>query len=86
MPIFLAIDAGVTKTEFALANEVHEVARARVGTIKLLRVGPEEASHNLTSGLVTKFYVALFALSTSTSPPRSSTALSRTGSSRRWPN
>jgi len=52
MPIFLAIDAGGTKTECVLANEVHELARVRVGTIKLLRVGPEEAGHNLTSGLV----------------------------------
>jgi glucosamine kinase len=28
------------------------LARARVGTIKLLRVGPEEAGHHLTSGLI----------------------------------
>jgi glucosamine kinase len=50
-PYFLAIDAGGTKTECVLANETRELARVRVGTIKLLRVGPEEAARNLAAGL-----------------------------------
>ena len=51
MPLFLAIDAGGTKTECLLADDSHELARARVGTIKLLRVGAEEAGRNLAAGL-----------------------------------
>jgi glucosamine kinase len=48
---YLAIDAGGTKTVCALADETRELARVRVGTIKLLRVGPKEAGSNLASGL-----------------------------------
>src|SRR5450631_4026606 len=51
MPYFLAIDAGGTKTECILADQATELARARTGTIKLLRVGPEQASANLASAL-----------------------------------
>jgi glucosamine kinase len=51
MPYFLAIDAGGTKTECVLADESQELARARTGTIKLLRVGAEEAGRNLAAGL-----------------------------------
>jgi N-acetylglucosamine kinase-like BadF-type ATPase len=53
MPYFLAIDAGGTKTECVLADESQELARARIGTIKLLRVGAEEAGRNLVAGLST---------------------------------
>lgn len=51
MAYFLAIDAGGTKTECVLADETRELARARTGTIKLLRVGTEEAGHNLAAAL-----------------------------------
>jgi glucosamine kinase len=51
MPCFLAIDAGGTKTECVLADEANELARVRTGTIKLLRVGAEEAGANLASAL-----------------------------------
>jgi len=51
MPYFLAIDAGGTKTECVLADETRELARVRTGTIKLLRVGPEQAGDSLASGL-----------------------------------
>lgn len=51
MPYYLAIDAGGTKTECVLADESRELARARTGTIKLLRVGAEEAGRNLAAGL-----------------------------------
>src|ERR1035437_827943 len=51
MPYFLAIDAGGTKTECVLGDESLELARARMGTIKLLRVDPEQAGANLASGL-----------------------------------
>lgn len=51
MPYFLAIDAGGTKTECVLADEANELARVRTGTIKLLRVGPEEAGASLASAL-----------------------------------
>jgi glucosamine kinase len=51
VPYYLAIDAGGTKTECVLADEANELARARTGTIKLLRVGPEQAGANLASAL-----------------------------------
>jgi|ERR1035437_4042014 N-acetylglucosamine kinase-like BadF-type ATPase len=51
MSYFLAIDAGGTKTECVLGDETRELARTRTGTIKLLRVGPEQAGANLASVL-----------------------------------
>jgi N-acetylglucosamine kinase-like BadF-type ATPase len=44
MGLFLAIDAGGTKTECALADEVRVLARASAGTVKLMRVGEEVAT------------------------------------------
>ena len=34
MSFFLALDAGGTKTDYVLADEVRELARVRTGTIK----------------------------------------------------
>ena len=51
MSYFLAIGAGGTKTECVLGDETREFARTRTGTIKLLRVGPEQAGANLASAL-----------------------------------
>ena len=35
--IFLALDAGGTKTDYVLVDETRELARARTGTIKRMR-------------------------------------------------
>jgi N-acetylglucosamine kinase-like BadF-type ATPase len=51
MTYFLAVDAGGTKTEFLLANEVQELGRVRTGTIKRLRVGEETTAINLGEAL-----------------------------------
>ncbi len=53
MSLFLAIDAGGTKTRGALANETRTLARAETGTVKLMRVGAAEASSRLR-GLLTQ--------------------------------
>jgi glucosamine kinase len=47
MGLFLAIDAGGTKTECVLADEARELARGSAGTIKLMRVGEEVATARL---------------------------------------
>ncbi|MBW4028462.1 MAG: ATPase [Acidobacteria bacterium] len=47
MALFLGFDAGGTKTECALANDGHIVARARGGSIKPLRVSEEQAQENM---------------------------------------
>ena len=47
MSFFLAIDAGGTKTTGVLANETEVLARARTGTVKLMRVSEAEASERL---------------------------------------
>jgi N-acetylglucosamine kinase-like BadF-type ATPase len=47
MGLFLAIDAGGTKTECALADEARVLARASAGTVKLMRVGEEVATARL---------------------------------------
>ncbi len=47
MGLFLAIDAGGTKTECALGDEARVLARASVGTVKLMRVGEEVATERL---------------------------------------
>ena len=51
MAFFLAIDAGGTKTDFVLADEVQTLARRRTGTIKRLRTDTETALRNLETGL-----------------------------------
>jgi glucosamine kinase len=51
MSFFLALDAGGTKTDYLLADETHELARVRTGTIKRMRVDAATASQNLESAL-----------------------------------
>lgn len=51
MAIFLAVDAGGTKTDFVLADERRTLARVRTGTIKRLRTDTETAAQNLDAGL-----------------------------------
>jgi glucosamine kinase len=51
MPYFLAVDAGGTKTDFALANEDRELVRVRTGSIQRQRVNEETARQNLSEAL-----------------------------------
>ena len=51
MAYFLAIDAGGTKTDFVLADEMRILARHRTGTIKRLRTDTDTALQNLDTGL-----------------------------------
>ena len=51
MSLFLAIDAGGTKTDYLIADEMREIARVRGGTIKRMRTDEDTAAHNLTSAL-----------------------------------
>lgn len=51
MPYFLAVDAGGTKTEFALADEERELRRVRTGSIQRQRVDEETAGRNLKDAL-----------------------------------
>src|SRR5439155_9117908 len=51
MNLFLAIDAGGTKTRCLLANESQVLARATTGSVKLMRVGEAEASARLQAML-----------------------------------
>jgi N-acetylglucosamine kinase-like BadF-type ATPase len=51
MPYFLAVDAGGTKTDYLLADESRELARARSGTIKRMRTDASSAAANLDAGL-----------------------------------
>jgi glucosamine kinase len=48
MPYFLAVDAGGTKTEFALADEERELLRIRTAAIQRQRVSEETARQNLS--------------------------------------
>jgi glucosamine kinase len=43
MPLYLAIDAGGTKTQCLLADAIGVLARASTGTVKLMRVSEAEA-------------------------------------------
>jgi glucosamine kinase len=47
MGLFLAIDAGGTKTECMLADDARVLARASAGTVKLMRVGEQVATAQL---------------------------------------
>jgi N-acetylglucosamine kinase-like BadF-type ATPase len=51
MSLFLAIDAGGTKTRCLLADETRTLARATTGSVKLMRVGEAEASSRLQAML-----------------------------------
>ncbi len=51
MPYFLAMDAGGTKTDYALADESRTLARVRTGTIKRMRAGADSATAHLESAL-----------------------------------
>jgi N-acetylglucosamine kinase-like BadF-type ATPase len=51
MSFFLAMDVGGTKTDYVLADETHELARVRTGTIKRMRTDAETATRNLDSAL-----------------------------------
>ena len=51
MPLFLAIDAGGTKTDFALAGPTEIIARARTESIKTLHVDAGTARERLEAGL-----------------------------------
>ena len=51
MDLFLAIDAGGTKTDYLLADQTREIARVRGGTIKRMRTDEESATGNLDEAL-----------------------------------
>lgn len=51
MPHYLAVDAGGTKAEFALADEERELLRVRVGAIQRQRVNEATATQNLGEAL-----------------------------------
>src|ERR1700729_4084159 len=51
MSLFLAIDAGGTKTRCLLADETQVLGRATTGSVKLMRVSEAEASSRLRSML-----------------------------------
>jgi glucosamine kinase len=51
MSLFLAVDAGGTKTDYVLADETRELARVRTGTIKRMRVDAATACRNLETAL-----------------------------------
>ncbi len=52
MSFYLAMDAGGTKTDYLLADETHELARVRTGTIKRMRTDAESAAINLDQALI----------------------------------
>jgi N-acetylglucosamine kinase-like BadF-type ATPase len=51
MRLFLAIDAGGSRTQSLLADETRVLARATTGTVKLMRVGEPEATARLQAML-----------------------------------
>jgi glucosamine kinase len=51
MAFFLALDIGGTKTDYLLADETHELARVRTGTIKRMRTDASTAAANLDHAL-----------------------------------
>src|SRR5260370_38581618 len=51
MGLFLAIDAGGTKTTCLLADETRVLGRASTGSVKLMRVSEAEASARLRTRL-----------------------------------
>lgn len=51
MSLFLAIDAGGTRTQCLIADETRVLARAATGTVKLMRVSEQEATARLQAML-----------------------------------
>lgn len=51
MAFFLGIDAGGTKTDYALAKDSEIIARVRSGSIKRMRVDAQTAAHHLEGAL-----------------------------------
>ena len=51
MSFFLAVDSGGTKTDYLLADDTHQLARVRTGTIKRMRTDAETAGKNLDQAL-----------------------------------
>jgi glucosamine kinase len=51
MSYFLGVDAGGTKAEFLLGDELHELARVRTGTIKRMRADAVTVEANLDEAL-----------------------------------
>jgi glucosamine kinase len=51
MAYFLGVDAGGTKAEFVLGDEIRELARVRTGTIKRMRADADTAEASLDEGL-----------------------------------
>ncbi len=51
MNLYLAVDAGGTKTDFLLADDTRVLARTRTGTIKRMRASAELAAANLSRAL-----------------------------------
>ncbi|MES2393865.1 MAG: BadF/BadG/BcrA/BcrD ATPase family protein [Acidobacteriota bacterium] len=51
MKVFLAVDAGGTKTDLVLVDETRELVRVRSGTIKRMRVDEQTAARNLDEAL-----------------------------------
>ncbi|NYF52441.1 N-acetylglucosamine kinase [Tunturiibacter gelidoferens] len=51
MAFYLALDVGGTKTEYVLADDTHELARVRGGTIKRMRTDASTATQNLDKAL-----------------------------------
>jgi N-acetylglucosamine kinase-like BadF-type ATPase len=51
MSLYLALDAGGTKTDYVLADDTRELARVRSGTIKRMRTDAATAAANLDGAL-----------------------------------
>lgn len=51
MALYLAVDLGGTKTEYVLADEAHELARVRGGTIKRMRTDATTAEENFDQSI-----------------------------------
>ena len=51
MSLYLAIDAGGTKTQCLLADDRRVLARASTGTVKLMRISEEEATRRMEAML-----------------------------------
>jgi N-acetylglucosamine kinase-like BadF-type ATPase len=58
MSLFLAIDAGGTKTQCVIADDTRVLARAATGTVKLMRVSEAEATERLQAMLAKAAVVA----------------------------
>ena len=63
MRLYLALDAGGTKTECCVADDVRVLARARTGSVKLMRVGEAEATLRLKNLLAEVAAIAGLSLS-----------------------